>query len=67
MVLDEATMRSRAHCRDIGYMPSKPDKYGVRYYVVARHKYNYVYNLYDNGRGNTMPISPINKYCINFP
>ena len=67
MVLDETTICSRAHCRAVGYMLSKPDKYGIHYYVVARHKYNYVYNLYDNGHGNTMPISPINKYCINFP
>ena len=60
MTLDEATMPSRARNTAVSYIPSKPQKYGVRFYLIVGSKYQYIFTMYDNGRGHirykTLPL-----------
>jgi len=65
MTLDEATLPSRAKNRAISYIPSKPNRYGIRYYMVASSKYQYIFNFFDNGRGNRSKL-PIALLYANF-
>jgi len=67
MTLDEATLPTRARNTAVSYLPSKPDKYGIRYYMVAGSKYQYIFSFYDNGRGNTSSIPIALRYCSMFP
>ena len=54
-VLDESTLRSKGRCRGVTYLPSKPDKYGIRFYTVCGKKYIYLFTFFDNGSGNKVP------------
>ena len=66
MALDENTMRSRARSLAITYNPNKPDKFGVRYYILAGTKYQYIYTFFDNGRGNSTGLSGVGRFCKVF-
>ncbi|KUF95983.1 Bifunctional epoxide hydrolase 2 [Phytophthora nicotianae] len=48
-------------------MPSKPDKYGVRFYAVVGWDSLYVHSLWDNSSGNTTPSTPAERYTRLFP
>eukprot|EP00644_Phytophthora_capsici_P004431 jgi/Phyca11/109554/e_gw1.17.655.1 len=47
--LDEITVRTKARSPAKTYMPSKPDKYGLRFYAVSGWDYLYVHSLWDKG------------------
>eukprot|EP00644_Phytophthora_capsici_P013190 jgi/Phyca11/100987/e_gw1.5.1377.1 len=50
--LDENTVRTKARSGAKTYLPSKPDKYGVRFYAVVGWGSLYAYSVWDNGSGN---------------
>ncbi|POM61720.1 hypothetical protein PHPALM_29228 [Phytophthora palmivora] len=49
------------------YMPSKSDKYGVRFYAVVGCDSLYVHTLWDNASGNTQSTTPSQRYTQQFP
>ena len=60
--LDEATCRSKARNRAISYIPSKPDKFGVRFYCVVGTSGPYIHSIFDNGRGWNTGINQVDRY-----
>ncbi|POM81448.1 LOW QUALITY PROTEIN: Hypothetical protein PHPALM_576 [Phytophthora palmivora] len=60
-----ATYKSHSKART--YMPSKPDKYGVRFYAVAGWDSLYVQTLWDNASSNTQSTTPAQRYTRQFP
>lgn len=67
VALDENSKRCKARSREVSYIKSKPDKYAVRFYAVVGHKYQYVFNFFDNLRGHRTDVPPVMIYCQNFP
>ena len=66
MTLDEATLPTKECNHAVSYIPIKPNKYGIRFYMIVGSKYQYIYTIYDNGKGNKS-IVPINlRYCVIF-
>ncbi|GMF33858.1 unnamed protein product [Phytophthora lilii] len=65
--LDEISVRTKARSRARTYMPSKPDKYGLRFYAVVRWGSLYVHSLWDNGSGNVTRSTPAERYTQVFP
>ena len=66
MTLDEATLPTKSRNRAVSYMPSKPHKYGVSYYMIVGSKYQYIFTMYDNGRGNKTTVPIVQRYCDQF-
>ncbi|GMF49481.1 unnamed protein product [Phytophthora fragariaefolia] len=48
-------------------MPSKPDKYGVRFYSVVGWESLYACAVWDNGSGNRTKTNPVDRYVDVFP
>lgn len=65
--LDENSMPSKGRSPSISYIPSKTDKYAVRFYAVVGKQYNYLHTMFDNGSGNLTGICPIHRYCDIIP
>ena len=65
MTLDEATMPSKAKNYAVSYVPAKPQKYGVRYYMIESSKYQYIFTIYDNGKGHRKKTLPISYRYLN--
>lgn len=65
--IDEMTVRTKARSRARTYMPSKPDKYGVRFYAVVGWDSLYVHSVWDNSSGNTQRTTPAQRYTQRFP
>ncbi|KAG6949771.1 hypothetical protein JG687_00014642 [Phytophthora cactorum] len=65
--IDAMTVRTKARTRARTFMPSKPDKYSVRFYAVVGWSSLYVHSLWDNSSGNTMPSTPAERYTGLFP
>ncbi|POM68374.1 Hypothetical protein PHPALM_15472 [Phytophthora palmivora] len=65
--LDENTVRTKARSSARTYLPSKPDKYGVRFYAVVGWKSLYAYSIWDNGSGNRTRATPAERYIGVFP
>lgn len=63
---DEATMGTKARTRARTYMPNKPEKYGIRFYALVGHKYQYIFSLFDNGSGHDNCIPPVLRYVDIF-
>ena len=42
---DEATMGTKARTRALIYVPNKPEKYGIRFYALVGHKYQYIFSF----------------------
>lgn len=49
MSFDENTIRSKSLCGVRSSIPSKPVKYGIRFYVLVGWKLSFVHNLWNNG------------------
>ncbi|EGZ25112.1 hypothetical protein PHYSODRAFT_434171, partial [Phytophthora sojae] len=60
-------VRTKARSRARTYMPSKPDKYGLRFYAVVGWDALYVHSLWDNGSGNATRSTPAERYTELFP
>ena len=65
--LDENSTRTKARTAARSYMPSKPDKYAIRFYAVCGWKSTYLHSIWDNGSGNKSNIPPANRYACLFP
>ncbi|OWZ04679.1 hypothetical protein PHMEG_00023377 [Phytophthora megakarya] len=65
--LDENTVRTKARSGARTYMPSKPDKYGVRFYAVVGWQSLYTYSVWDNGSGNRTRTVAAERYVDVFP
>ncbi|KAE8899747.1 hypothetical protein PF007_g16673 [Phytophthora fragariae] len=65
--LDEITVRTKARSSAKTFMPSKPDKYGVRFYGVFDWQSLYAYSVWDNGSGNRTRTVPVERYVDVFP
>lgn len=44
------------------FLPSKPDKYEIRFYAVVGWSSLYVHSLGDNSSGNITPSTPAERY-----
>ena len=64
--IDENTIRCKARTGAKTYIRNKPVKFGIRFYAVVGWKFNYLYNIWDNGSGNKTNINPASKYCQVF-
>ncbi|GMF40391.1 unnamed protein product [Phytophthora fragariaefolia] len=49
------------------YLPSKTDKYALRFYAVVVWSSLYVRSVWDNVSGNTLPTTPPDRYTATFP
>ncbi|EGZ10404.1 hypothetical protein PHYSODRAFT_518952 [Phytophthora sojae] len=65
--LDEISVRTKARSRARTCMPSKPDKYSLRFYAVIGWDALYVHSLWDNGSGNATRSTPAQRYTELFP
>ena len=65
-VFDEATMGTKARTRALTYIPNKPEKYGIRFYALLGHKYQYIFSLFDNSSGHSNTIPPALRYVDLF-
>ena len=60
--LDEASCRSKARNRAISFMPSKPDKFAIRFYCNVGSAGPYIHSIFDNGRGNLSTACQADRY-----
>jgi hypothetical protein len=51
IAFDEASARFKGRCRAVSYIPSKPDKFAIRFYASVCWKTLYVHSIVDNNRG----------------
>ncbi|OWY91532.1 LOW QUALITY PROTEIN: hypothetical protein PHMEG_00039850 [Phytophthora megakarya] len=58
---DENTVRTKARSSARTYLPSKPDKYRVRFYAVMGWEGLYAYSIWDNGSGNRTRATPAER------
>lgn len=65
--IDEATLATKARTRAKSYIPSKPDKFGIRFYTVVEWRSLYVLSVWDNGRGNLSQKSEVDRFLEVFP
>lgn len=65
--INEMTVATKARSKARTYMPSKPDKYGVRFYAVVGWDALYVHTIWDNASDNTQSTSPAQRYTQQFP
>ena len=63
---DENTARTKARTSAKSYIPSKPDKYGIRFYANVGWKSLYLHTIFDDGSGNKTGKSPAERYCEVF-
>lgn len=45
LCIDEQLMPLKSRCRFITYMPNKPDKYGVKFWLLVDNDTKYIYNI----------------------
>ena len=62
--LDEVVFWTKA--RTLFYLPSKPDKYVVRFYALVGNDGPYLSSIMDNRKGNTINESGPENYCKVF-
>ncbi|POM69278.1 Hypothetical protein PHPALM_14452 [Phytophthora palmivora] len=65
--LDESSIRTKARSAIRTYIPSKPDKYTVRFYALVDGKTLYVHDLFGNGSGNSTVSGHLERYTAVFP
>ena len=66
IALDEASCPTKARTRASTYIPSKPDKFAIRYYAVVGWTYTYTFGLWDNGSGSTVNQTPAEQFLKLF-
>lgn len=64
--LDEASVRTKCRSRARSYMPNKPDKYAVRFYVLVGTKNAYISSIVDNRSGNHCRENGPESFCRVF-
>ena len=67
VAFDESTIRTKARCLAKSFMPNKPQKYGIRLYLLCGWRYVYCYNFSPNGRGCSNKNSLAQNYLYHFP
>ncbi|KAJ8576893.1 hypothetical protein ON010_g2316 [Phytophthora cinnamomi] len=66
-ILDEIGVCTKARTMAKSFMPLKPDKFAIRFYAIVGWRSLYVHSLWDNGTGNTMPTTALQRYTQIFP
>ena len=67
VALDENIDRTKAKNQAKSYIPSKPVKFGIRFYSVVGLKYTYLYILWNNESGNRTTMNDSrNQLLANF-
>eukprot|EP00644_Phytophthora_capsici_P014030 jgi/Phyca11/99120/e_gw1.3.524.1 len=61
------TVPTKARSKARTYMPSKTDKYVVRFCAVVGWDSLYVHSLWVNASGNILPTTPAQRYTELFP
>ena len=61
------SVRCKGRTRAKSYIPSKPDKFAIRFYASCDLDTAYVFNFFDNGRGNRSTLKPGARFCKLFP
>jgi Transposase IS4 len=62
--LDEGMMAYKGKTRNRVYCPFKPDKWGIKFYIIAESSTSYVYNLRIVGVHSSLD-STVNELCAN--
>ncbi len=62
--LDENGAATKARTKASSYMPSKPDKYAIRFYSLVGHRYLYLFSMFDNNRGNSTGLNLVDRYAF---
>jgi hypothetical protein len=65
--LDECGYRSKARCSAISYLPSKPDKYAIRFYAIVCWLTLYLHTFEHNGTGVNLNEKAVDLYLKRFP
>ncbi|ETL79044.1 hypothetical protein L917_20251 [Phytophthora nicotianae] len=65
--LDENSIRTKARTAAKSFIPTKPDKYAIRFYAVVGWESLYVHSIWDNGSGNFTNTTPPSRYISTFP
>ena len=66
VALDEASCPTKARTKASSYLPSKPDKFAIRFYALVGWKSVYTFALWDNGTGNGLNQTPAERFMKVF-
>ena len=66
VALDEASCPTKARTKASSYLPSKPDKFAIRFYSLVGWKSVYTFSIWDNGTGNTVKQTPAERFMKVF-
>ena len=61
--LDEASVWTKAKTKARSYLPSKPDRYAIRFYMTVGSRCAYVSNIFNNQSGNTTGETAARALC----
>ncbi|KAG6973912.1 hypothetical protein JG687_00000613, partial [Phytophthora cactorum] len=64
--LDENSVRTKARTAAKSFIPTKLDKFAIRFYVVVGWVSFYVHSVWDNGSGNYTNTTPPSRYTSTF-
>ena len=63
VALDENGASTKARSSAKSYLPNKPDKYAIRFYSVVSNTFLYLFSMFDNNRGNSTGMNPVDRYA----
>ncbi|CAN0060613.1 unnamed protein product, partial [Heterosigma akashiwo] len=63
---DENSLRCKAACAAVTYIPSKPDEWAIRFYVLCAWLLPLMLMFWDNNAGNTTGANPAKIFAQKF-
>ena len=66
VALDEASCPTKAKTKASSYLPSKPDKFDIRFYALVGWASVYTFSIWDNGTGSTVNQTPAKRFLKVF-